>query len=60
MSQLSQELMKWLGGVRNAEGWINVNSKRSNYNMDGNIDILRPMHDLKGIPTNGVAAIYSR
>ncbi len=52
--------MKWLGGVRNAEGWINVNSKRSNYNMDGNIDILRPMHDLKGIPTNGVAAIYSR
>ena len=27
--------------------------------MDGKIDIIRPMHDLRGMPNNSVGAIYS-
>jgi hypothetical protein len=49
-----------LGGVRNAEGWLNVNAQKDNFGFGGKIDIVREMHDLKGMPNGSVSAVYSR
>jgi predicted O-linked N-acetylglucosamine transferase (SPINDLY family)/predicted SAM-dependent methyltransferase len=54
-----RNIMLNIGGVRNAEGWININSKKDNYGFDGKIDVIREMHDLKGFANNTIAAIYS-
>lgn len=54
------EINNTIGGMRKAEGWLNVNAQNKNYKYTNAVDILREMHDLKGLPNNSVSAIYCR
>eukprot|EP01034_Spumella_vulgaris_P022684 gene22684-28832_t len=54
-------IMLNIGGMKYNEGWLLVNSQADSYHFATNsrIDIQRHMHDLVGLPSHCVSAVYS-